>query len=244
MLKVAAVLLLLRRRRDLRRRAPTPGPTCPRWSPGRGSRSRRSASRCCSAAWPSPAPAAGRTWSRPTGSGTRASAWGRTSPAWSARSPDSPRPCRAPATSSSRREKNMDRWKGWWKFANLEQIFTFVLITFLTILFTSLLAYSTVFGREGLENNIGFIRTEGEVLGERVGSLVPVLLLGDRLVLAVRRRARHRGLHQPAGRRRAQDQLPAQAERVQDVRGAGLGPDRDRHRRAAARCTPSRSSCW
>ena len=67
-------------------------------------------------------------------------------------------------------EKNMDRWKGWWKFANLEQIFTFVLITFLTILFTSLLAYSTVFGREGLENNIGFIRTEGEVLGERVGS--------------------------------------------------------------------------
>ena len=67
-------------------------------------------------------------------------------------------------------EKNMTRWKGWWKFANLEQIFTFVLITFLTILFTSLLAYSTVFGREGLANNIGFIQTEGEVLGERVGS--------------------------------------------------------------------------
>jgi hypothetical protein len=67
-------------------------------------------------------------------------------------------------------EKNMTRWQGWWKFANLEQIFTFVLITFLTILFTSLLAYSTVFGREDLENNISFIRTEGEVLGERVGS--------------------------------------------------------------------------
>ena len=67
-------------------------------------------------------------------------------------------------------EKNLERWRGWWKFANLEQLFTFVLITFLTILFTSLLAYSTVFGREGLENNINFIRTEGEVLGERVGS--------------------------------------------------------------------------
>jgi len=66
--------------------------------------------------------------------------------------------------------ENLERWKGWWKFANLEQIFTFVLITFLTILFTSLLAYSTVFGREGLENNINFIRTEGEVLGERVGA--------------------------------------------------------------------------
>ena len=63
-----------------------------------------------------------------------------------------------------------DRWRGWWKFANIEQLSTFVLITFLTILFTSLLAYSTVYGREGLENNIGFIQTEGEVLGERVGS--------------------------------------------------------------------------
>ena len=67
-------------------------------------------------------------------------------------------------------KENLDRWKGWWKFANLEQIFTFVLITFLTILFTSLLAYSTVFGREGLANNIGFIKTQGEVLAERVGS--------------------------------------------------------------------------
>lgn len=65
---------------------------------------------------------------------------------------------------------NLSRWKGWWKFANLEQIFTFVLITFFTILFTSLLAYSTVFGREGLANNISFIKTEGEVLAERVGA--------------------------------------------------------------------------
>ena len=67
-------------------------------------------------------------------------------------------------------EKNLARWKGWWKFANIEQLCTFVLITFLTILFTSLLAYSTVYGREGLANNISFIQTEGEVLGERVGS--------------------------------------------------------------------------
>jgi hypothetical protein len=66
-------------------------------------------------------------------------------------------------------QANMSRWRGWWKFANIEQIFTFVLITFLTILFTSLLAYSTVFGREGLASNIGFIKTEGEVLAERVG---------------------------------------------------------------------------
>ena len=45
-----------------------------------------------------------------------------------------------------------------------------MLITFLTILFTSLLAYATVFGRDGLENSIGFLQIEGQVLGERVGS--------------------------------------------------------------------------
>src|SRR5690242_7709661 len=67
-------------------------------------------------------------------------------------------------------DENLRRWRGWWKFANTEQLTTFVLITFLTILFTSLLAYSTVFGREGLENNIGFLEVEGQVLAERVGS--------------------------------------------------------------------------
>jgi hypothetical protein len=67
-------------------------------------------------------------------------------------------------------DDNMRRWRGWWKFANIEQLTTFVLITFLTILFTSLLAYSTVFGQDGLENNIGFLQIEGEILGERVGS--------------------------------------------------------------------------
>jgi len=67
-------------------------------------------------------------------------------------------------------QENLRRWHGWWKFANIEQLITFVLITFLTIVFTSLLAYSTVFGLEGLENNIGFLETEGQVLGERVGT--------------------------------------------------------------------------
>ena len=65
--------------------------------------------------------------------------------------------------------ENMSRWRGWWRFANIEQLTTFVLITFFTILFTSLLAYSTVYGRPDLANNIGFIQTEGEVLAERVG---------------------------------------------------------------------------
>ncbi len=66
--------------------------------------------------------------------------------------------------------ENLRRWRGWWRFANGEQLTTFVLITFITILFTSLLAYSTVFGRDDLASDISFIRTEGEVLGDRVGS--------------------------------------------------------------------------
>ncbi len=67
-------------------------------------------------------------------------------------------------------ERNLSRWRGWWRFASIEQLTTFVLITLLTILLTSLLAYSTVFGREGLASDISFIQTEGEVLAERVGS--------------------------------------------------------------------------
>jgi hypothetical protein len=73
---------------------------------------------------------------------------------------------------------NLKRWRGWWRFANIEQLTTFVLITFVTILFTSLLAYSTVFGREGLANNIGFLETEGQVLGARVGSWFRYLFWG------------------------------------------------------------------
>ena len=65
---------------------------------------------------------------------------------------------------------NLRRWRGWWKFANVEQLSTFVAITFVTILFTSLLAYSTVYGRDGLENSIGFLEVEGQVLAERVGT--------------------------------------------------------------------------
>lgn len=65
--------------------------------------------------------------------------------------------------------KNLARWRGWWRFANTEQLATFVLITFITILFTSLLSYSTVFGQGGLANDISFIEVEGNVLADRVG---------------------------------------------------------------------------
>ena len=66
-------------------------------------------------------------------------------------------------------EEHLGRWRSWWRFANREQLYTFVLITFLSILFTSLLAYSTVYGNDDVSNDIGFLEIEGNVLGERVG---------------------------------------------------------------------------
>ena len=65
--------------------------------------------------------------------------------------------------------ENLGRWQRWWRFANIEQLSTFVLITFLSIVFTSLLAYSTVFGRPDLPDDITFVQIEGQVLAERVG---------------------------------------------------------------------------
>jgi hypothetical protein len=66
--------------------------------------------------------------------------------------------------------ENLGRWQRWWRFANTEQLTTFVLISFLTIMFTSLLAYATVFGQEGLASDISFLEAEGEALNESVGS--------------------------------------------------------------------------
>jgi hypothetical protein len=65
--------------------------------------------------------------------------------------------------------ENLGRWRRWWKFANTEQLTTFVLISFLTILFTSLLAYATVFGEEGLASDISFLQAEGDALNASVG---------------------------------------------------------------------------
>ncbi|MGH8969132.1 MAG: Nramp family divalent metal transporter [Actinomycetes bacterium] len=66
-------------------------------------------------------------------------------------------------------DENMTRWRRWWKLANTEQALTFGLITFVTITFMSLLSYATVFGRENLPDDIGFLEVEGQVLAAEVG---------------------------------------------------------------------------
>ncbi|MEV0083026.1 Nramp family divalent metal transporter [Saccharopolyspora sp. NPDC050642] len=65
-------------------------------------------------------------------------------------------------------EENLARWRVWWRFANKEQLLTFVAITFLSIMFMSLLAYATVFGGD-VSNDVSFLRAEGEQMMATAG---------------------------------------------------------------------------
>jgi hypothetical protein len=67
-------------------------------------------------------------------------------------------------------EQNLTHWRGWWRFANREQLLTFVLISFVSIVFMSLLAYATVFGNGSVTNDISFLQVEGRVLMGSVGT--------------------------------------------------------------------------
>ncbi len=64
-------------------------------------------------------------------------------------------------------DENMRRWRGWWKVANTEQAVTFWLIGTAGIVILSVLAYSTVFGKDTGED-FDFIKTEGDVLSNTV----------------------------------------------------------------------------
>jgi hypothetical protein len=66
-------------------------------------------------------------------------------------------------------DENLARWKRWWKFANIEQAATFVAITVVTIIFTSMLAHATLFGNDAVENKISFLKIEGTTLQTLVG---------------------------------------------------------------------------
>jgi hypothetical protein len=60
--------------------------------------------------------------------------------------------------------ENMVRWRRWWRFANVEQTWTFAAVSIVTICLTSMLAHSTLYGQPGLPNNAGFLKIEGERL--------------------------------------------------------------------------------
>lgn len=75
-------------------------------------------------------------------------------------------------------EPNMDRWNRWWRFANIEQFLTFVLVTVATICLTSMIAYSTLYGRPDLPNSVMFLQIEGRRLQEIVGPWFGLLFWG------------------------------------------------------------------
>ena len=66
-------------------------------------------------------------------------------------------------------DESLSRWSRWWRLANIEQLSTFVTISFVTILFTSILAFATLSGSEGLPRDISFLRIEGDALSASVG---------------------------------------------------------------------------
>jgi hypothetical protein len=66
---------------------------------------------------------------------------------------------------------SMERWRSWWRKANIEQLVTFVLIGAVTIVVFSLVAYSTVYGNPAIkEDDFNFIQTEGQVLKDATGA--------------------------------------------------------------------------
>ncbi len=76
-------------------------------------------------------------------------------------------------------ERNMGRWREWWRRANLEQFLSFAVVAVLSIGVFSLVAYSTVFGHPDLPDSSGFdfISLEATQLDARVGDWFGTLFL-------------------------------------------------------------------
>ena len=73
---------------------------------------------------------------------------------------------------------NLARWSRWWRFANIEQLLTFVLVTLITIFLTSTIAFSTLHGTPGLPTDVRFLLLEGRELQARVASWFGVMFWG------------------------------------------------------------------
>lgn len=65
-------------------------------------------------------------------------------------------------------EENMRRWRGWWKVANQEHFITFFALGLVTLLALSVLVWSTV-GSRGIGEDLEFINTEAQILGNEIG---------------------------------------------------------------------------
>ena len=74
-------------------------------------------------------------------------------------------------------ENNLNKFKTWWKRINIEHAVVFWLTGAFTMLMLSLLAYSTVFGKAGVDTSINFVIEEGVVIGQKTLDIVRIIFL-------------------------------------------------------------------
>ncbi len=122
---------------------------------------------------------------------------------------------------------------------------TFVVITIITIAFTSMLAYSTVFGQPDLPDDINFLQVEGNRLNELVGSWMGPLFWG---IGAFSLLAASMGIVDYTSRVAADILKVNYLRRSEHLREPALlpprlGPRPDRLRDPAARASTSRCCC-
>ena len=69
-------------------------------------------------------------------------------------------------------EENMTRWRAWWRVANTEHLTTFYLLSVLSLMLLSLIAYATTRHTPGLEQGMGFIAVQGAYIGAQYGGIL------------------------------------------------------------------------
>ena len=104
-------------------------------------------------------------------------------------------------------EENMKRWRGWWRFSNIEQLSTFRGYHLRHDLVHLAARLRHGVRPRGPAQQHRLHPNRGPGAGRAGRFLVPVPVLGDRCVLAVCSIDGHRRLHQPHSRRRDQDLL-------------------------------------
>jgi len=67
-------------------------------------------------------------------------------------------------------DDNLRRWRDWWRLADREHLLNFYLLSVLSLMMLSLIAYSTARGTPDLAEGFAFIRAEGEFIAAGHGA--------------------------------------------------------------------------